>query len=209
MLQNIIGKKLVAFSNTRWNIIYLVMKRMIQLKIDINEYLVRLHQDELRRSKWNQIENFCKFFEPFNRYTDMSSSESKTTISMTIVIFKTLEQHLKSYEKDRLFRDYAKNINKNIKERFDYIFSFSNEGFDGIYLLSTFLDPRFRILLTNSQKEKAMEVLKEISELFDLNLNNSNNKEPVAKKRRFAILENISSQNIQFKTLMKRSQQLH
>ena len=36
MLQNIIGKKLVAFSNTRWNIIYLVMKRMIQLKIGIN-----------------------------------------------------------------------------------------------------------------------------------------------------------------------------
>ena len=109
----------------------------------------------------------------------------------------------------QLFKDYVKNINKNIKERFDYIFSFSSKEFDGIYLLSTFLDPRFRILLTNSQKEKAMEVLKEISELFDLNLNNSNNKEPVAKKRRFAILENISSQNIQFKTLMKRSQQLH
>lgn len=61
MLQNIIGKKLVAFSNTRWNIIYLVMKRMIQLKIGINECLVRLHQDELRTSEWNQIEDFCKF----------------------------------------------------------------------------------------------------------------------------------------------------
>ena len=69
------GLKLISFSMTRWAFTFVVLKRLLQCKDDI-DMILKLDKDDaklvLNEWQYSTIDSFCKLIEPFwNAITDL------------------------------------------------------------------------------------------------------------------------------------------
>ena len=103
-LQQSSGRVLLKLSRTRWNILYLVIKRILEVKRELK----RLLKDNDMRSlltaaDWNSMEQMAKFLEPFHRHTDMCATDTVSLFSEGTMVVKDLLAHLEQYQES----DYA------------------------------------------------------------------------------------------------------
>lgn len=60
----------------------------------VTQVLQEMEWDNLPISEWKTLENLCDLLEPFARYTDITSAEEYTTLSMIIPVLMELQFHL-------------------------------------------------------------------------------------------------------------------
>ena len=209
-LLKLCGLKLVSFSNTRWNTVFLVVQRLVLVKDAVITVLTdsgKLKYN-LSSSEWNLMTEVKDFLAPFNKYTDMCSNEGSRPISEVIMIIKELKEHLKRFGRTRNFITVSNEVLQDIEKRFGHFFHESDERpLEGVYLASTLLDPRYRIGLTATEIEKATvyiltSISKEIREagtenveIVGMSSSRENYEDVPAKKRKFRFLELIPKSN--------------
>lgn len=117
-LKQATGRVLLKLSKTRWNVLFLVIKRMLEVQNDLIK-LLRSSGDGglLTPDDWVAMQKMADFLEPFHKYTDMSATDSISLFSEATMIIKQLLTHLESYRNSE-FHDIATEAAERIKNTF-------------------------------------------------------------------------------------------
>lgn len=144
------SKKLLIDVDTRWNSLYLMLERMVQLRIPLNE----LMQDELLlaeflllENQWDQIKEAIEFLKPFYEYTVEMSKSSEFTFSGAVVYFRLLIKHTEETLR-------ADETNQMVKVALDKLKTYLPKIETSYSLTATFLDPFMSKHLRSSEKEE-------------------------------------------------------
>ena len=102
------NRKLVANCPTRWDSMFLMISRFVDLKEHVIRVLQELGWDGLTFSQWRQLQATLLLLQPFAHQTNVASSECTTSIAMVIPILKELELHLEEVKGTILYHyDYG------------------------------------------------------------------------------------------------------
>ena len=169
------GLKLLGDCPTRWSSTYLLINRFLTVKASVIQVLDEHSWDGLQNSEWRVLENIQELLQPFAEYTTLCSGEEYTTISSVVPIVVELQYHLEEMSTKPGMATISKRLNNELKSRFDKYVNPCAAGFDVYYLVATFLDPKYTLILNDQQatvvKAHLIVALKtEISEFTDTTL---------------------------------------
>ena len=126
--------------------------------VPLTTVLEELGWDSLAYSEWKTLENIQKL-KPFAQYTSLVSGEEYTTASSVIPILMELNIHLEESKKVPELHPVATLLQSEHKRRFKKYTDPGDQDHDPIFLLSTLLDPRYRLLLNPIQTDAAKDEL--------------------------------------------------
>jgi len=155
---------LPTISPTRWNSLYLQINNLIIKKSEITKICSEESIDNLRLKEWEAIQEFVKLYKPFNDITNEMSKDIETTISKVCSSLLFLRHHLITFAEkgSKSGKTCALNLLKELDKRFDHFLNIKNEKFsDGLYIASTFLDPRYARILSEEQQNYAKSFIKD------------------------------------------------
>ena len=72
---------------------------MLEVRSYVTDVLQQIEWDIMPNSEWKTLESLCDLLEPFVRYTDLTSAEEFTTLSMVIPVLMELHFHLDQVSK--------------------------------------------------------------------------------------------------------------
>lgn len=142
---------------TRWNSSYMMMKRLLLLRVPV--YSVLMNEEitkpairtslDLKDNVWKTMEDVVPILEPLAEATQLLTSESTPTCSMVLPVVLSILPQLEKCEENSIavgeMKTLIKNdmmrrfqIDKNGQPKDDYL--------NGIWAMSSLLDPRFKSL---------------------------------------------------------------
>ncbi|XP_051985669.1 zinc finger BED domain-containing protein 4-like [Xyrauchen texanus] len=89
------GKTLIRDCSTRWNSSYEIIKRLLEIKTELNEVLEKLSIYALLNSDWVKLEVLLKLLEPFAIHTDQLQIDSQC-LSEVVPSLLNLKAHLQT-----------------------------------------------------------------------------------------------------------------
>ena len=152
-LLSLCHKKLVGDCPTRWSSTFLMIEHLLEVKESLKTVLDVLEWDNLATSEWKSLENIHKLLKPFAQYTSLISGDEYTTMSCVVPAVMELNLHLEDMKKITEVKHVASHLQSELKRRFRKCTDPGDFDFDPVYLMSTLLDPRYSVLLNNSQLE--------------------------------------------------------
>ena len=94
MLKKLSKVKLRGDCPTRWSSTFLLLERLVEVKVHLEKVLKKMRLDGLQLHQWKVIENVVDLLRPFAEYTDLCGGENYTTISTVIPVLMELSLHL-------------------------------------------------------------------------------------------------------------------
>ena len=88
------NKKLVSDCKTRWDSTYLMLERLLDVKVHLVAVLDELVWDSLTATQWKNLEVIQELLQPFAHHTNIASTEHSTSIGMVCPLIKELTIHL-------------------------------------------------------------------------------------------------------------------
>jgi hypothetical protein len=178
------GSVLPTITPTRWNSLYLQINNLINKKSEITKICSEESIDNLRLKEWEAIQEFVKLYKPFNDITNEMSKDIETTISKVCSSLLFLRHHLITFAEkgSKSGKTCALNLLKELDKRFDHFLNIKNEKFsDGLYIASTFLDPRYARILSEEQQNFAKSFIKDHFKQFGRSVSEVEQSVPVAQ----------------------------
>ena len=162
MLLSECRNKLVSSCPTRWSSTLLMVERLLKVRVPLTKVLDTLEWDNLTVSEWKTLENVHKLLKPFAQYTSLVGGEDYTTLSSVIPIVMEVDLHLEEMKKIPEVTNVSALLLSELKRRFR---KYTDPSHEPLFLMSTMLDPRYKLLLNRVQaestKKKLMKKLKE------------------------------------------------
>lgn len=156
------GKSLTLDQATRWGSTKRCLSRLNDAKELLPNILFRHKIKNLGPQDWDRVTELVDLLDPFSEFTFSMQSSSSPTLSKTRVAYSVLKRSLaKANPKTAVGKTLKKALDSGLTSRFALWIDGNSPGFDGVVLAATLLDPRFRILLTNSEKDWAKEWIEE------------------------------------------------
>jgi len=90
------GKNVVADNTTRWNSTFMMARRLLDIKTQVNEVLGENGLDTLLLSEWIRLEEMSNLLEPFATQTDLLQTEA-LSLSYVLPSLLELECHLQTF----------------------------------------------------------------------------------------------------------------
>ena len=175
MLINKAGKKLIADCPSRWSSTFLMLRRLLLVKTELSSVLEVLQWDNLPNSHWKQIDNMVELLKPFAHYTQLTSSEDTTSISMVVPVIMELRLHLEQMSSVHRLGQIVATMLGELERRFGYIINPTMGNFDPLYIICTFLSPAYIEILNDEQVAAAKtHLVKQLNPL----VNRSHDEEP-------------------------------
>lgn len=88
------GKKLLSDVAVRWSSTFLLIERLVELKIHVNAVCHESNWDSLSNTQWAICEKIVELLRPFAVYTQLISGDKVVTISSVAPAIMELELHL-------------------------------------------------------------------------------------------------------------------
>ena len=137
------GKTLVRDCSTRWNSTFDMLRRLLEIRAELNQVLEELGMDTLLTSDWAKLENLVKLLEPFAIHTDQLQSDSQS-LSQVVPCLLNLEAHLLTTTAGK---QLAQVLLKSLRERFAAILSPDSPQFDATPAAACLMDPGVSLVL--------------------------------------------------------------
>ncbi|XP_077270860.1 zinc finger BED domain-containing protein 4-like [Temnothorax americanus] len=145
--------KLKQECETRWNSLFYMIERFVQLANQVNTVLITLlrkKQDDVPETTTHDelqiLEDACTILRPIECVTTEMSGESYVTCSKIIPIVNCLVRTLEKLNVEHKISDYLlKNVLRELHKRF--VNEDSSVEKNSMLAVSTLLDPRFKKLL--------------------------------------------------------------
>ena len=174
------GKKLVSNCPTRWSLTYLLLERLLQVKGPLTTVLNELEWDNLATSEWKAIETICQLLKPFAQYTTFVSDEEYTTVSGVLPIIMEFNLHLEEKKRNIELSSLASKLQSDLKRRFKRFTDPADLDYEPLFLVSTMLDLRYKVLLNRTQAESAKaHILKLLNQNGDESSSSSATSSPI------------------------------
>jgi hypothetical protein len=134
------GLTLVTDCTTRWNSQYMMIERLLAVKVALKEVLEELQLDSpLLHGDWTLAEQIMQVLKPFKQQTDILQTN---TVSMSQILPSLLE--LKLALKDPAFpKKIVQTLSESLTARFSCFLDPSSPSFNPIPAAACFLDPSF------------------------------------------------------------------
>ena len=136
------GKTLIRDCPTRWNSTFDMLRRLLEVKADLNQVLEDLSMDTLPNSDWSKMENLIKLLEPFAIHTDQLQNDSQS-LSHIVPCLLNLEAHLLA---STTSKQLAQLMLKSLKQRFAGILNPESTHFDATPAAACLLDPSVSVV---------------------------------------------------------------
>ncbi|XP_055343649.1 E3 SUMO-protein ligase ZBED1-like [Paramacrobiotus metropolitanus] len=188
------GKKLLGDVETRWNSTYIMLKRLCELKDDVDHVCEQNGWDSFLPQEWSTIDALRKFLEPFDTYTSISSGQDYTTNDMYVAILLELDKHCRaSFQSRKTMVSVAAHVVvAALDQRFARFLDPNNTKHNPFYLAGCFLNPFLWRLLTNEQVDSAVKFVKATyGKYFPSEISpgpSTDEQQPSPKRARFANL---------------------
>ena len=158
-------KKLVGNCPTRWSSTYLLIVRLLEVKMPLIQVLEEIEWDNLAVSEWRMLESIQKLLHPFAQYTSLVGGEEYTTISCVVPVLMELGFHLDEMKKIPEISKVSHLLHAELIRRFRKLTHPDDPDYEPIYLVSTMCDPQYRLLLNATQADSAkVELLRYLNE---------------------------------------------
>lgn len=158
-------RKLVSSCPTRWSSTYLMVQRLLEVKVPLSKVLESLEWDNLATSEWKTLESVLQLLKPFAQYTSLVGGEDYVTISSVIPIVMELNLHLDEMKKTPEMSSVSHLLQSELKRRFRIYTDPSDPDSEPLFLMSTMLDPRYKVLLNRNQSDSTKaQLLKQLTE---------------------------------------------
>jgi len=89
------GKRLISYCRTRWNTVYFVLERLLELKDAVNSVCIELDFEVLQPTTWKILASLKELLQHFAFFSEEISSQTGVTISLIIPRYTVLQQRLK------------------------------------------------------------------------------------------------------------------
>lgn len=145
-LRDLTGKYLKTDNVTRWNSTYVMIKRLLDLKTQVNEVLRDILQtDSLLVAEWTKLDEVATLLEPFATQTDLLQSDTMS-LAFAIPSLMELQCHLQS---SPCAKSLTKAMLDDMRSRFDFILNPHSVDFVSMPAASCFLHPQMiKIMMT-------------------------------------------------------------
>ena len=142
------------------------------MKVEISQILVQLSKFDLilLEEDINILINLQKLLKPFNTWTKEFSQENKITLSSVLPMYSNLSSHLQSINNNDFtsIQTLKNKILNELNSRF--------QNLPDIYLVATYLDPRYKKFLfiqnENKQNQLLIQAQNKLQNILPLNNNN-------------------------------------
>ena len=137
---------LISHVATRWNSVFMMFERALELKSALILYFVEYKIDEsvaLNTEDWKMVEDFTSILKPLYFVTNELSSEKHSTLSKVIPMISLLYQRYSPKTNDS---PIGKVLRALIYDQLKWYFQEIET--ENTYCISTILDPRFKNLPT-------------------------------------------------------------
>ena len=105
----------------------------------------------------------------FAHYTNLESAEDTTTVSTVVLVLMELAMHLEEKGQKPGLAAISNCLLQDLTKRFKKVKDVQTVDFDQVHVAATFLDPRYKLLLTPEQIQEAKNlILSEASKSCDL-----------------------------------------
>uniref|UniRef100_A0A3P9J2Q6 DUF659 domain-containing protein n=1 Tax=Oryzias latipes TaxID=8090 RepID=A0A3P9J2Q6_ORYLA len=137
------GKTLVRDCSTRWNSTFDMLRRLLEIRAELNQVLEELSMDTLLTSDWTKLEKLVKLLEPFAIHTDQLQNDSQS-LSQVVPCLLNLEAHLMTTTAGK---QLAQVLLKSLRERFSSILNPFSPQFDATPAAACPMDPSVSLVL--------------------------------------------------------------
>ena len=142
------GVKLVGRCPTRWSSTFLVIKRLLRVQEPLRQILAEREQDAIQPSDWKLLKEMHELLFPFAQMTTLTSGETYVTLSKVIPCVLLMKSTLKKHVDNRSsLSNVAKNMIKEVDQRFGHLLDPDHPDHDPVYAVATFFDRRYKTLL--------------------------------------------------------------
>lgn len=139
------GKFLITDNATRWNSTYMMIKRLLETKVQVNEVLRDMQIDSLLVAEWAKLEDIANLLEPFSTQTDILQTDTMS-LSYAIPSLMELQCHLQN---STCAKSLTKVMLDDIRSRFDFILNPQSQDFIPIPAACCLLHPEMvKVLAT-------------------------------------------------------------
>jgi len=69
------NKTVLADCTTRWNSVYMMISRLVEVKMPLNEVLQQIKCDSLTFTEWGRLTELCKLLQPLKEQTDLLQTD--------------------------------------------------------------------------------------------------------------------------------------
>lgn len=142
------GKTLVRDCSTRWNSTFDMLRRLLEIRTELNQALEELGMDTLLTTNRDKLENLVKLLEPFAIHTDRLESDSQS-LSQVVACLLNLEAHL--LMTTAAGKQLAQVLLKSLRDRFAAILSPDSPQFDATPAAASLLDPSVSLILQTEE----------------------------------------------------------
>lgn len=195
---NINKKKLIQHCATRWNSVFHMLQRLIEMRWPITAVLsdesVTKRSDkhlDLTTAQWSLAEELVKILEPFDVATTVLCGEEKSIISCTLPIIFGLLQHVELDSQEGTTLPAITHFKKIVKEEIKERWQVDDLDVCKSLVLSTVLDLRFKPWKFFTKEKLEATKIKLIDKMKQLPTTEANEKDnsdpPPAKKRKTAL----------------------
>lgn len=168
-------KMLVQSVATRWNSVYYMFERMLELKEEVRASLAALGKEDiamLSNQEFDIINQVVKLLKPLEAVTKILSGERYVTLSSVVIIFNGLHKIYGEFKQDENMLDaLPKQVLNKICEGLNDKDQICNIENSDTLIVSTFLDPRYKTVgfkdtnVGDKAKSKVTNYLTSIIEL--------------------------------------------
>lgn len=131
------GKFLITDNSTRWNSTFMMVKRLLEMKEQVNRVLSGLKVDTLLVAEWKRLEELSNLLEPFATQTDILQTDA-CSLSYAIPALLDLQCHLQGFPNCKTLTN---SMLVDMRCRFDFILNPDSPDFISIPAASCLLDP--------------------------------------------------------------------
>lgn len=121
------GKTLVRDCSARWNSCFDMLRRLLEIRTELNQVLEELGMDTLLTSVWAKLEILVMQLEPFAIHTDQIQSDSQS-LSQVVPCLLNLEAYLLTTT--AAGKQLAQMLLKSLRELFAAILNPDSPQFD-------------------------------------------------------------------------------
>jgi hypothetical protein len=132
------GLTLASDCSTRWNSCYLMIERLLSVRVALKEVLDDLAIDcPLLHGDWIKLEQLLKILQPFKQQTDILQ-KNNLALSNVIPCLLELSMHMKD---PMLNKQLAARVQQALRQRFSCFLDTNSCNFDPIPAAACLLDP--------------------------------------------------------------------
>jgi hypothetical protein len=149
-------KTVIVDCSTRWNSVYLMTNRLVEIKQSVNEVMEEMGKDTLLFNEWTKLSEFNSVLEPFKRHTDMMQTDTMA-LSNVIPCLLELTIHLKQ---STLPKSLTTSLLQSLRSRFATCLDPFCEGFHPLAAAACYLDPTVSAVMFRDDTRQMMEAAK-------------------------------------------------